>query len=156
MQKKRKLFSIIDVGPSCRFLGSLINCKWNWCRYCQTRRAQSPHIPRGQCFYCKCWHDLFWVQDTYMRHRWVSDRNNLPCCSSPIHRIQDSCVKSIGVDLLTQISFISMIKHWCAFSFLKEMRCVTIPKTNACFTHRRHWKYDFALQFVSKNSDNLL
>ena len=75
---------------------------------------------RGQCFYCNCWHDFF-VQDTYMRHRWVSDRNNLPCCSSPIHRIQNSCVRSIGVDLLTQISFMSMKKKG-ACSFLRDMR----------------------------------
>ena len=89
-------------------------------------------------------------QDTCMGHRWVSDPNNLPCCNdnSVTHWPHQRIICQINWRWFIITKLISMIKNDVHFPSSKICSVYYNSKTNACFTNRRHWKYDFALQFV--------
>ena len=130
MQKKRKLFSIIDsVGPSCRVLGSLIDYKllMHVADAAIVKRARPKvriHL-RGQRF-----HSIANMMMFCSRHMYGASLSLRPQQSTMLQRQLCHPLTASKKHLSDQLALIYCHeahlydKKRCALSFLKDMLCV--------------------------------
>ena len=132
MRKKSKLFSIIVTVSDLlsvffdHWLIANCSCTKLMPQLSNAHGPKSAYIFKVNAFIpLLTW--WWFVQDTRMGHRWVSDPNNLPCYNlSPIDRIKESFVRSIGVDLLSRNS-----------SLWSKVMCTFLPQHMLCITNQK-------------------